>query len=158
KRHPLVNVDDSLTKKRLENNHQLSLMKMAYTTRTFWSQAEALEFMMERQKNNNSDEILYLFSFESQPEGKRRYQVADIDVFIHEYYQLPVNQRHTYEIIVDKKPAKLYFDLEYDIVANPNIDGPRLTTNFIQFVLNFMRKRSDDLDYSIKDVLVLDST
>ncbi|CAM4775561.1 unnamed protein product [Rotaria magnacalcarata] len=158
KRHPLVNVDDSLTKKRLENSHQLSLMKMAYTTRTFWSQAEALEFMMERQKNNNSDEILYLFSFESQPEGKRRYQVADIDVFIHEYYQLPVNQRHTYEIIVDKKPAKLYFDLEYDIVANPNIDGPRLTTNFIQFVLNFMRKRSDDLDYSIKDVLVLDST
>ncbi|CAF2514445.1 unnamed protein product [Rotaria sp. Silwood2] len=125
---------------------------MAHATRTFWTQAEALEFITERQKNNNSvnhrffssliygkrvyffcqGEILYLFSFESQPEGKRRYQVADIDVFIHEYYQLPANQRHTYEIIIDKKPSKLYFDLEYDISANPKINGPRLTTNFIQ--------------------------
>ena len=31
-----------------------------------------------------------------------------------------------------EKPAKLYFDLEYDIDANPTIDGPKLTTNFIQ--------------------------
>ncbi|CAF3681348.1 unnamed protein product [Adineta steineri] len=131
---------------------------MAQVTKTFWTQAEALEFITEKQKNNNADDILYLFSFESQPEGKRRYQVADIDVFIDEYYQLPPNQRHTYEIIIDKKPSKLYFDLEYDTAANPTIDGPRLTSNFIQFVLNFMRKRSDDLDYSIKDVLVLDST
>ncbi|CAF0952812.1 unnamed protein product [Rotaria sp. Silwood1] len=131
---------------------------MAHATKTFWTQAEALEFITERQKNNNSGEILYLFSFESQPEGKRRYQVADIDVFIHEYYQLPASQRHTYEIIIDKKPSKLYFDLEYDINANPKLNGPKLTTNFIQFVLNFMRKRSDDLDYSIKDVLNLDST
>ncbi len=31
-----------------------------------------------------------------------------------------------------EKPSKLYFDLEYDIAANPKIDGPKLTTNFIQ--------------------------
>ncbi|CAF4382535.1 unnamed protein product, partial [Adineta steineri] len=61
-------------------------------------------------------------------------------------------------IEIIEKPSKLYFDLEYDTAANPTIDGPRLTSNFIQFVLNFMRKRTDDLDYSIKDVLVLDST
>ncbi len=85
KRQPLINVDDSLMKKHRENTHQLSLMKMAHATRTFWTQAEALEFITERQKIENSQEILYLFSFESQPEGKRRYQVADIDIFIHEY-------------------------------------------------------------------------
>jgi hypothetical protein len=71
--------------KHQDNNHRLSLMKMAQATRTFWSQSEALDFIANRQKMNNSDEILYLFSFESQPEGKRRYQVADIDVFIREY-------------------------------------------------------------------------
>ena len=54
------------------------------------------------------------------------------------------------------------------------MDGSQLTKNFIQvfnrldpslslllsfqFVLNFMRQRSDDLNYSIDDVLVLDST
>ncbi|CAF3799974.1 unnamed protein product [Rotaria sordida] len=160
RRLPLANIDDSMTRKR-PNHNRLSLIKMAQATRTFWTQAEALEFINERQKNEKkfyTGEILYLFSFESQPDGRRRYQVADIDVFIHEYYQLPANQRHTYEIIIDKKPSKLYFDLEYDIAANPNIDGPKLTNNFIQFVLNFMRKGSDDLNYSMKDVLILDST
>ncbi len=29
-------------------------MKMAQATRTFWSQAEALEFITEKQKNDNS--------------------------------------------------------------------------------------------------------
>ncbi len=85
KRQPLVHVEDSLLKKHRQNNHRLSLMKMAHATRTFWSQAEALEFISERQKTNSTEEILYLFSFESQPEGKRRYQVADIDIFIEEY-------------------------------------------------------------------------
>ncbi|CAF1066297.1 unnamed protein product [Rotaria sordida] len=134
RRLPLANIDDSMTRKR-HNHNRLSLIKMAQATRTFWTQAEALEFINERQKNEKkfyTGEILYLFSFESQPDGRRRYQVADIDVFIHEYYQLPANQRHTYEIIIDKKPSKLYFDLEYDIAANPNIDGPKLTNNFIQ--------------------------
>lgn len=85
KRQVLANVNECLVKKTRETNHQLSLMKMACATRTFWSQAEALEFITERQKDDKSDEILYLFSFESQPKGKRRYQVADIDIFIHEY-------------------------------------------------------------------------
>jgi hypothetical protein len=78
-------LDENVLKNHRENNHRLSLMKMAQATRTFWSQTEALDFIADRQKMNNSDEILYLFSFESQPEGKRRYQVADIDVFIQEY-------------------------------------------------------------------------
>ncbi|CAF0928535.1 unnamed protein product [Adineta ricciae] len=160
KRRPLADIDDSITRKR-SNQNRLSLIKMAHATRTFWTQAEALEYITERQKNKrsiNAGEILYLFSFESQPDGRRRYQVADIDIFIHEYNQLPVNQRHTYEIIIDKKPSKLYFDLEYDRDANPTIDGPKLTNNFIKYVLNFMRKRSDDLSYSMQDVLILDST
>ncbi|CAF3887233.1 unnamed protein product [Rotaria magnacalcarata] len=54
-----------------------------------------------------------------------------------------------------QKPSKLYFDLEFDITANPTIDGSKLTNNFIQV---FMRTRSDELNYSTKDVLVLDST
>ena len=29
-------------------------MKMAHATRTFWTQAEALDFIAEKQKNNNS--------------------------------------------------------------------------------------------------------
>ena len=60
-------------------------MKMAHTTQTFWTQLDALKYIENRQKLHPTDEILYLFSFESQPHGQRRYQVADIDLFIHEY-------------------------------------------------------------------------
>jgi len=160
KRFALNSIDGNRTTKTFKAN-RISLMKMAQTTRTFPTQAEALQFIVQRQKNEGNlyaGEILYLFCFQSQPDGRRRYQVADIDVFIHEYYQLPRHQRHTYEIIIDKKPSKLYFDLEFDISANPNLDGPQLTMNFVQFVLSFMRRRSDELNYSFEDVLILDST
>ena len=53
KRRPLGDVDDSWAKKR-PDKHRLSLTKMAHATRTFWTQAEALEFIAQRQKNNHS--------------------------------------------------------------------------------------------------------
>ncbi len=49
KRQPLANIDDSMTKK-CRNNNRPTLLKMAHATRTFWTQAEALEFIAERQK------------------------------------------------------------------------------------------------------------
>ena len=78
-------LDERLIRNHQENTHRMSLMKMAHATRTFGIQSDALAFIEKRQKLNNSEEILYLFSFESQPDGKRRYQVADIDIFIQEY-------------------------------------------------------------------------
>lgn len=104
KRQPLANIDQRSTKKCPDPN-RLSLFKMAHATRTFWTQNDALEFIAERQKKSDSlfaviislinnefldriffqNEILYLFTFQSQPDGRRRYQVADIDIFIHEY-------------------------------------------------------------------------
>jgi hypothetical protein len=50
KRQPLATIDDKMTKRR-PNHNRLSLLKMAHATRTFWTQAEALEFIAERQKN-----------------------------------------------------------------------------------------------------------
>jgi hypothetical protein len=37
-------------------------MKMAQATRTFWSQAEALEFITEKQKNDNSVNDRFCFN------------------------------------------------------------------------------------------------
>ena len=48
-----VEESNNLTKKVKEKN-VVSLVKMAQATRTFWTQAEALEFLTERQKINNS--------------------------------------------------------------------------------------------------------
>lgn len=68
-------------------NHE-NIVKRSHvpsTTQTFWQQSDALKYIEEREQENSSNEILYLFSFESLPGGKRRYQASDIDVFIKEY-------------------------------------------------------------------------
>ena len=46
-----------------------------------------------------------------------------------------MNQSIIYLCILEK-PSKLYFDLEFDIIANPKINGPKLTTNFIQVYIS----------------------
>ncbi len=53
KRQPLADIDDRMTKRRSDHN-RLPLFKMAHATRTFWTQAEALEFIAERQKNEKN--------------------------------------------------------------------------------------------------------
>ena len=49
----LAHIDHSKTRKRPDHN-RLTLTKMAQATRTFWTQAEALEFIAERQKNEHN--------------------------------------------------------------------------------------------------------
>lgn len=49
KRQPLANINDKITT-RHPNHNRLPLIKIAHATRTFWTQAEALEFIAERQK------------------------------------------------------------------------------------------------------------
>ena len=56
-------------------------------------------------------------------------------------------------LIILEKPSKLYFDLEYEIAANPTIDGPRLTTNFIQVLLNWIRLNGDFCCSSLCSIL-----
>ena len=57
KRRPLADIDDSMTRKR-SNHNRLTLTKMAHATRTFWTQAEALEFIAERQKNEKTIDLV----------------------------------------------------------------------------------------------------
>jgi hypothetical protein len=51
------------------------------------------------------------FSFESAHEGKRRFLVASLDEFWRTYEATATGQRHVYEIIRERVPCRLYFDL-----------------------------------------------
>lgn len=85
------NVDLSLKiarKRPGELSHSKNVIKRSHvpsTTQIFWQQKDALAYINEWEQENSSNEILYLFSYEYQTGGKRRYQVSDIDVFIQEY-------------------------------------------------------------------------
>lgn len=52
-----------------------------------------------------------VFSFESAPDGKRRFLVASLHEFWRSYQATPSNHRHVYEIIREHVPCRLYFDL-----------------------------------------------
>jgi hypothetical protein len=69
---------------------------------------------------------LKLFTFESLITGKRQFLVADIKSFLTRYLSLAGPKRHVYEIIRDSFPCRLYFDLEFNIPLNPDINGPSL--------------------------------
>jgi hypothetical protein len=66
---------------------------------------------------------LKLFTFESLMTGKRQFLVADMDSFMRRYLSLEGPKRHVYEIIRDNFPCRLYFDLEYSILTNPDVNG-----------------------------------
>lgn len=51
------------------------------------------------------------FSFESAHEGKRRFLVTSLDEFWRTYEATATGQRHVYEIIRERVPCRLYFDL-----------------------------------------------
>ena len=72
---------------------------------------------------------LKLFTFESLVTGKRQFLVADIESFMARYLSLQGPKRHVYEIIREDFPCRLYFDLEYAISANPNINGKKPNIN-----------------------------
>ena len=56
-------------------------------------------------------------------EGKRKFLVADIKSFSKKYSEVEVEKRHLYEIIRENFPCRLYFDLEFSVADNPNLDG-----------------------------------
>jgi hypothetical protein len=98
-----------------------------------------------------------VFTFESIQSGQRRFLVGGIDRFHQMYFEIPIQNRHVYEIIRESFPCRLYFDLEYPISFNPNTKGNELTKKFIHLVLWKLYEQYQLL-LSWENVLVLDST
>lgn len=63
-----------------------------------------------------------IFAVEKSSAGKRRYIVATLGRFLHHYWRFrEPSVRHFYELIREKEPCRLYFDIEYNVKANPSI-------------------------------------
>jgi hypothetical protein len=80
------------------------------------------------QGNMLEDEILWsmkprIFALELSPKGKRKYIVCNCGRFFSHYWMdIDASARHYYELIREDEPCRLYFDLEYNRDANPEID------------------------------------
>jgi hypothetical protein len=63
-----------------------------------------------------------IFAFEKSATGKRKYIVGHLGRFMDYYWRkCDLKQRHYYELIREKTPCRLYFDLEFSKLSNPHI-------------------------------------
>mmetsp|Transcript_14927 Transcript_14927/g.22456 ORF Transcript_14927/g.22456 Transcript_14927/m.22456 type:complete len:392 (-) Transcript_14927:849-2024(-) len=82
----------------------------------------------------STSEDVKLFSFESSLSSKRKFLVTDFSEFVTRYDSLPTSNRHVYEVIREGFPCRLYFDLEFNRPANPEVDGIYLTRRWLEAV------------------------
>lgn len=63
--------------------------------------------------------------------GARKYLVCSLQEFWTVYAKTPPDEKCFYEIIRDRQPCHLYFDLEFSQTANPTRDGNHMVSAFI---------------------------
>lgn len=83
-----------------------------------------------------------IFAVETSSTGKRKYIVGHLGRFLEFYWKCDPTSRHYYELIHEGKPSRLYFDLEYNKLANPQItadESEDLMTEFIHELCSEMR-------------------
>jgi len=96
------------------------------------------------------------FTYE-QTNGQRYFMVAHPETFWYYDSRKPPNERHTYEIIPDNSPCKLYFDLEFNRKDNSESNGTKMVETFVKVITMFVKQKFDVV-CNEDDVLDLDSS
>lgn len=107
--------------------------------RYFPRQAQAFQWMDEmddetflRFSEGHSKPIC--ISVEHAKTGRRQFVVAGRQTLFDIMLQARPLNRHFYEIIREKRPCRLYFDVEFAIPSNPELDGGQLVRKLIDCV------------------------
>lgn len=102
-----------------------------------------------------------IFAEETSATGKRKYVVGHLGRFLQQYWrERDPRSRHCYEFIREGNPCRMYFDLEFCKVSNPQIssnEGEMLMTEFIQELCDefFL---VHEIKVNRSDIVDLDST
>ena len=115
-------------------------------TMRFDKQDDAIRYHLK------SNEDTFVFAFEHEIPGKRKYIVDTIDRFYSNYIQL--STRHYYELILPFSPCHLYLDLEFNSQDNLDLDGTMMTRNLINSLVEYI---DVELDRQTRDIVILES-
>lgn len=102
-----------------------------------------------------------IFSVEKSKTGKRKYVVGHLGRFLDYYWRkCDPKQRHYYELIQEKTPCRLYFDLEFSKEANPLIDDESSEALIDEFILELVDEFANiyKINISRKNIIDLDSS
>ncbi|KAL9179272.1 hypothetical protein ACHAXT_008562 [Thalassiosira profunda] len=102
-----------------------------------------------------------IFASETAIKGKRRYISAHLGRFMDHYWmECTVHNRHYYELIKEGSPCRLYFDLEFNRHANPDL-SPTVTEDLLDELfaeLNRQFQLTYDLSIDRSGMVDLDSS
>ncbi|KII67584.1 DNA-directed primase/polymerase protein [Thelohanellus kitauei] len=123
----------------------------------FWLKFPTLQEAYDSIKIHDCQE-LRIFAKEKLKIGQPVYTfiVTTLQSFWLEYMSLQPADRHFYEVI-PRAPCKLYLDIEFSRVHNPDIDGQVITSAFIQFIISNLKTKFCK-DFTDSDFLWLDSS
>ncbi|XP_050548286.1 DNA-directed primase/polymerase protein-like [Daktulosphaira vitifoliae] len=118
----------SLSKVRREQCHFLNIKRLQGPPigwKVFPRQHEAIKYASIKANG------CMTFTYE-QSTGQRAFMVAHPETFWYYDSIRPFNKRHTYEIITENHPCKLYFDIEFEYKENLNSNGIQMLETFDQ--------------------------
>ncbi|XP_007939079.1 DNA-directed primase/polymerase protein [Orycteropus afer afer] len=117
----------------------------------FHRQTQAFNFV------KSCKEDVHVFALEyKEGDGQRIYLVTTY-AQLWFYYKSRKNLLHCYEIIPESSVCKLYFDLEFNKLANPGADGKKMVASLIEHVCKALQEVYS-VNCSAEDVFNLDSS
>ena len=72
-----------------------------------------------------------LFGIQMPSSGQRKFLCCSYDQYLANFHSIDKKKRHHYEVIRDGFPCRLYFDLEYPVKPNADVDGNNLTRSWL---------------------------
>ncbi|NXO02882.1 PRIPO protein, partial [Rhinopomastus cyanomelas] len=119
----------------------------------FCHQSEAFSYLQTCQED------VHVFALEKTTQSGPRFYLVTTYKELWFYYTkgYKTSLMHCYEVIPEKEPCKLYFDLEFYRATNPGAAGKVMVAKLIELVSHKL-KELYDVNCSAEDVLNLDSS
>ncbi|KAG8520788.1 DNA-directed primase/polymerase protein, partial [Galemys pyrenaicus] len=117
----------------------------------FHRQAQAFNFV------KSCKEDVHVFALEYKGSDGQRIYLVTTYTELWFYYQFRKNLLHCYEVIPENAVCKLYFDLEFNKLANPEADGKNMVALLIEHVCKALQELYK-VSCTAEDVFNLDSS
>ncbi|XP_034860149.1 DNA-directed primase/polymerase protein isoform X3 [Mirounga leonina] len=117
----------------------------------FLRQTQAFNFV------KSCKEDVHVFALEYKVGDGRRIYLVTTYAQLWFYYKSRKNLLHCYEVIPENAVCKLYFDLEFNKLANPEADGKKMVALLIEHVCKALQELYR-VNCSAEDVFNLDSS
>ena len=81
-----------------------------------------------------------VFCAESHHQAVQKFLTCLLDQFVHWYYRLEPILRHLYEVIPEDSRCRLYFDVEYKVALNPDVEERDVLQTLKSVIINAVAK------------------